>query len=49
MRTTIYVDGLNLYDRCLRESQFKWLDLSLLFTNLLNDKYEINQTSILVE
>lgn len=43
MRTTIYVDGLNLYYRCLRKSQFKWLDLSLLFTNLLDAKYEINR------
>jgi len=44
MRTTIYVDGLNLYYRCLRNSQFKWLDLSLLFSNLLDtDKYEIKR------
>ena len=43
MRTTIYVDGLNLYYRCLRKTEFKWLDLSLLFTNLLDAKYEINR------
>ena len=44
MRTTIYVDGLNLYYRCLRNSQFKWLDLSLFFSNLLDtDKYEIKR------
>ena len=43
MRTTIYVDGLNLYYRCLRKTEFKWLDLILLFTNLLDAKYEINR------
>ena len=43
MRATIYVDGLNLYYRCLRKTEFKWLDLSLLFTNLLDAKYEINR------
>ena len=43
MRTTIYVDGLNLYYRCVRKTEFKWLDLSQLFTNLLDTKYEINR------
>ena len=43
MRTAIYVDGANLYYGCLRKSQFKWLDLSLLFANLLDAKYEISR------
>lgn len=43
MRTIIYVDGLNLYYRCLRGTQFKWLDLNQLFTNLLDPKYQITQ------
>ena len=42
MRTTIYVDGLNLYYRILRGSNFKWLNLSQLFATLLDPKYKIN-------
>ncbi|MCE2516410.1 MAG: NYN domain-containing protein [Alphaproteobacteria bacterium] len=42
MRTSIYVDGLNLYYRCLRKSAFKWLDLNQLFSNLLDAKYKID-------
>ena len=35
MRTIIYVDGFNLYYRRLRKTEFKWLDLSALFQNML--------------
>jgi len=34
-RTWVYVDGFNLYYGCLRNSSFRWLDLSLFCRNLL--------------
>lgn len=36
-RTTIYVDGFNLYYGCLRKTSYKWLDLRALSYKLLND------------
>ena len=35
MKTTIYVDGFNLYYGCLRHSPYKWLNLQALFQELL--------------
>jgi hypothetical protein len=37
MRTFYYVDGLNLYKRCLEGSPYKWLDLAALFRLELPD------------
>lgn len=34
MRYAVYVDGFNLYYRCLRKTPFKWLDLKALLENL---------------
>ncbi len=34
MRTSFYIDGLNLYYRAVRKTQFKWLDLGKLATLL---------------
>lgn len=31
LRTTVYIDGYNLYYGCLRGTAHKWLDLSVLF------------------
>jgi hypothetical protein len=33
-RYCVYVDGFNLYHRCLKHSPYKWLDLKALFLNL---------------
>jgi uncharacterized LabA/DUF88 family protein len=41
MRTSIYVDGFNLYHRALKETPFKWLDLKLLSQNLLQPHNQI--------
>lgn len=35
MKTTIYVDALNLYHGCLKGTPYKWLDLKGLFESLL--------------
>lgn len=42
MRTSIYVDGFNLFYRTLKKTPYKWLDLKSLFTKILDDRNEIN-------
>lgn len=42
-RTTVYVDGFNLYYGCLKNSPFKWLDLKKLFSNLLDSSHQIQK------
>lgn len=42
-RTTVYVDGFNLYYGCLKNTSFKWLDLKALFANLLDSSHEIQK------
>lgn len=42
-RTTVYVDGFNLYYGCLKNSSFKWLDLKKLFSNLLDSSHKIEK------
>ena len=41
MRTYIYVDGFNLYYRSLKQTPFKWLDLSGLFRTVLQSRHDI--------
>ena len=41
MRTYIYVDGFNLYYRSLKQTPFKWLDLSGLFRDVLKPHHDI--------
>ena len=41
MRTYIYVDGFNLYYRALKQTPFKWLDLSGLFRDVLKPHHDI--------
>ena len=41
MRRAIYVDGFNLYYGCLKGTQYKWLDLNVLFSNILADHHII--------
>lgn len=41
MRTYIYVDGFNLYYRALKNTPFKWLDLSGAFRDLLQSRHDI--------
>ena len=43
MRTTIYVDGLNLYYRALKKTPYKWLDLSGLFRDILRPHHDIKK------
>ncbi len=42
MRTSIYVDGFNLFYRTLKKTPYKWLDLKSLFTKILDSKNEVN-------
>ena len=41
MRTHIYVDGFNLYYGALKDTPYKWLDLSALFHNILLSHHQI--------
>ena len=43
MRTTIYVDGFNLYYGCLKNTDFKWLNLQVLFSNILARHHSIDR------
>ncbi|MCY4047030.1 MAG: NYN domain-containing protein [Candidatus Dadabacteria bacterium] len=43
LRTTVYVDGLNLYYGCVKNTPFKWLDLKSLFSQLLKSNNLITQ------
>ncbi len=43
MRTIIYIDGLNLYHRALKNTPYKWLDIHALSSALLPDKCKITQ------
>ena len=41
-RTIVYIDGFNFYYRCLRNTPYKWLDLSKFANTILStDKHEI--------
>ena len=35
MRTNVYIDGFNLYNRAVKDTPYKWLDLSKLCKSLL--------------
>lgn len=41
MRTSIYIDGFNLYYRAVRGTPFKWLDLKQVCERLLDPKHRI--------
>lgn len=41
MRTSIYIDGFNLYYRAVRGTPFKWLDLKQVCERLLDPKHNI--------
>ena len=43
MRTTIYVDGFNLYYGCLKNTDYKWLNLEVLFSNILKNHHSIDR------
>ena len=43
MRTYIYVDGFNLYYRSLKNTPYRWLDLSALFSNVLQSHHDIQK------
>ncbi len=42
MKTIVYIDALNLYHRCLKDTDYKWLDLESLFTSILKS-HQINK------
>lgn len=42
-RTTIYIDGFNLYYGCLKRTSHKWLDLKALFNSLLDSSHDIQK------
>jgi hypothetical protein len=40
-RTFVYVDGFNLYYRCLKGTPYKWLDILRLFRSILRPTNDI--------
>lgn len=42
-RTIVYIDGFNLYYSCLKKTSYKWLDLKVLFSKLLDSSHEIKK------
>jgi len=42
MKTSVYVDGFNLYYGCLKKTSFKWLNLQVLCANLLGRHHVID-------
>jgi len=43
VRTTVYVDGFNLYYGALKGSPWKWLDLVLLFETILQRRHDVER------
>lgn len=43
MKTNVYVDGFNLYYGCLKNTQFKWLNLAQLSQKLLPKNSTLNE------
>ena len=41
MRTSVYIDGFNLYYRALKGTPYKWLDLKTLVSHLLQPHHRI--------
>jgi hypothetical protein len=48
MRTSIYIDGFNLYYRAIKGTPYKWLDLKQLAVNLLQPHHVITEINILL-
>ena len=42
MLTTIYVDGFNLYYGCLKNTDYKWLNLEVLFSYIPENNHFID-------
>ena len=43
MKTSVYVDGFNLYYRALKGTPYKWLDLKALVSRLIDSKHQIQE------
>ena len=43
MRTTIYIDGFNLYYGCLKNTPYKWLNVKALVEKLLSSQHIISE------
>ena len=41
LRTVVYVDGFNLYYGCLKDSPYRWLDISALCSHLLRQDHDL--------
>ncbi|MDA8000804.1 MAG: NYN domain-containing protein [Alphaproteobacteria bacterium] len=41
MKARIYIDGLNLYYGCLKDTPYRWLNCEALCRDLLKEEYEI--------
>jgi len=41
MKTSVYIDGFNLYFRALKNTPYKWLDLKTLVTKILQPHHQI--------
>jgi hypothetical protein len=41
MRTSVYIDGFNLYFRAVKDTPYKWLDLKKLVSLLLQPHHQI--------
>lgn len=41
MRTFIYIDGFNLYYRALKGTPYKWLNLKIMASHLLQPHHQI--------
>lgn len=41
LRTAIYIDGFNLYYGCLKDTEYRWLDLKKLCENILQPHNQI--------
>ena len=44
VKTRVYVDGYNFYYGCLKNTPYKWLDLTLLFTDYLLPRSGVTQS-----
>ncbi len=46
MRTSIYIDGFNLYYRALKDSCYKWLEFSVYYGHFLSHEVSFPQAPL---
>ena len=42
MRTTLYVNGFNLYYGCLKNTEYRWLNVEKLFSDILRPPHKVD-------